>query len=85
MLLTCIVCLQVATALQQQVSSLRKLNSVLGLLEARLADIVAGWETGDLQAAGLSLREVEHMVLALFEDTDYRAQCLQRMEAAELH
>eukprot|EP00775_Hariotina_reticulata_P007918 gene7918-8114_t len=73
----------VSVALQHRCHNLRKLDAVLGLLEARLADIVSAWEIGALQAAGLSLPDVGQLVVALFEDTDYRAQCLQRMEAAE--
>jgi hypothetical protein len=72
----------VGESLQQRCQGLRKLDAVLCLLSQRLADIVAAWESGALSAAGLSLREVEGLVAALFEDTDYRAECLQRMEAA---
>lgn len=83
MLRSMFICLQVSSALLHRCSLLRKLAAVLGLLEARLADIVSAWEHGALKAAGLSLPEVGRLVVALFEDTDYRAQCLQRMEAAE--
>ena len=37
------------------------------------------WERGELAAQGLSGGEVRRLVRALFEDTDYRAQMLQRM------
>lgn len=74
---------QVDAALYQRCSALRRLAAVIGLLEAKLADIVIRWESGQLMATGLTLHEVRHLVLALFEDTDYRAQCLQRMEAAQ--
>lgn len=73
----------VSAALLARCRLLRKLGAVLGLLEARLADIVDAWEAGALKAAGLSLAEAGRLVAALFEDTDYRAQCLQRMAAAE--
>lgn len=78
-----VLAVQVGAALHHRCHSLRKLDAVLGLLEARLADIVSAWEVGALKAAGLSLPDVERLVVALFEDTDYRAQCLQRMEVAE--
>jgi hypothetical protein len=55
---------------------------VLQLLQCRLADIVGAWEQGALTADGFTLPEVEGLVMALFEDTDYRAECLQRIEAA---
>ncbi|WIA09183.1 hypothetical protein OEZ85_008594 [Tetradesmus obliquus] len=73
----------VAGALRHRCGVLRKLDAVLGLLAARLAAIVDAWERGQLAAAGLSLVEVRRLVVALFEDTDYRAQCLQRMECCE--
>lgn len=52
------------------------------MLHLRLADIVAAWERGALGADGFTLQEVVGLVKALFEDTDYRAECLQRIEAA---
>ncbi len=55
---------------------------MLELLHLRLADIVGAWERGALTADGFTLQEVEGLVRALFEDTDYRAECLQRIEAA---
>lgn len=74
--------LQVQDTLQQRCHALQKLGAVLELLTKRLAAIVEDWESGALSKAGLSLREVAGLVQALFEDTDYRAVCLQRMEAA---
>lgn len=62
---------------------LRKLRVILSMLDARLSDIVGMWERGELTAGGLSRGEVERLVEALFEDTDYRAQCLQHIEACE--
>ncbi|KAF6266527.1 hypothetical protein COO60DRAFT_1654215 [Scenedesmus sp. NREL 46B-D3] len=73
----------VAGALRHRCGALRKADAVLGLLSARLAHIVEAWERRQLQGAGLSLGEVRRLVMALFEDTDYRAQCLQRMECCE--
>ena len=73
--------LQVLKSLHNRCHALTKAECVLGLLQSRLADIVQGWEDGRLSAAGLVLPEVESLVVALFEDTDYRAECLQRIEA----
>jgi hypothetical protein len=53
------------------------------VLEAKLTDIVRRWESGELRRAGLSRREVQRLVAAVFENTDHRAQCLQRIEAAD--
>jgi len=75
-------CLQVQSTLQNRCHILIKAQCVLQLLQYRLADIVRAWEGGQLTQAGLSLPEVEGLVCALFEDTDYRAECLQRIEAA---
>lgn len=69
-------------ALQYRCPALKKAQGVLDLLQCRLADIVGAWERGVLTADGFTLQEVEGLVLALFEDTDYRAECLQRIEAA---
>lgn len=55
---------------------------MLSLLDAKMSDIVARWESGELRRAGLSLGEVTHLVTAVFEETDRRAQCLQRIEVA---
>ncbi|KIY91986.1 hypothetical protein MNEG_15978, partial [Monoraphidium neglectum] len=69
-------------ALQQRAWGLRRLGAILSCLDARLADIVARWEGGELRRAGLGLQELRGLVCAVFEDTDHRAQCLQRIEAA---
>jgi hypothetical protein len=74
---------QLEDALQQRAWGLRKLGAILAILEAKLTDIVARWESGELQRAGLSRREVEALVEAVFENTDHRAQCLQRIDAAD--
>ncbi len=75
---------QMAHAVEASTPGLRKLRAVLLVLEARLADIVRMWEMGQLAKAGLSRAEVERLVCALFEDTDFRAQCLQRIRVAVL-
>jgi hypothetical protein len=41
-------------ALEARTWGLRKLRAVLGMLDARLADIVGAWEDGRLAAQGLS-------------------------------
>lgn len=74
--------LQARDALQYRCPALKKAQGVLDLLQCRLADIVGAWERGVLTADGFTLQEVEGLVMALFEDTDYRAECLQRIEAA---
>lgn len=79
----CVHCaLQAHDALQYRCPALKKAQGVLDLLQCRLADIVGAWERGVLTADGFTLQEVEGLVMALFEDTDYRAECLQRIEAA---
>ena len=54
----------------------RKLGAVVGLLEAKLVDIVRRWNNGELEGSGLSSEEVRQLVVALFEDTEYRQQQL---------
>ena len=46
--------LQMQRALEARTWGLRKLRAVLGMLDARLADIVGAWEDGRLAAQGLS-------------------------------
>ncbi len=75
---------QLEDALQQRAWGLRKLAVILTLLEAKLLEIVSRWESGELRRAGLSRGEVERLVCAVFENTDHRAQCLQRIEVAEV-
>jgi hypothetical protein len=53
-------------------------------MDAKLADVVKLWEVGTFSREGLSFGEVKQLVCALFEDTDYRAQCLQKMEVADI-
>jgi hypothetical protein len=77
------VTVQVAVAVESRTWGLRKLRVLLVLLEAKLADIVRLWEEGRLQRdGGLRTAEVVGIVKAVFDDTDYRAQCLDRILAA---
>lgn len=75
---------QAHDALQYRCPALKKAQGVLDLLQCRLAEIVDVWERGVLVNDGFTLQEVEGLVVALFEDTDYRAQCLQRIESANV-
>lgn len=47
---------------------------LLEVLNARLADIREWWATGALQARGFGAPQVAHLVRALFEPTEMRAQ-----------
>eukprot|EP00877_Chromochloris_zofingiensis_P011162 jgi/Chrzof1/629/Cz01g23020.t1 len=71
-------------AMTQRTWGLHKLSVTLKLMDAKLADIVKSWESAELRRAGFSFKEVRKLVCALFEDTDYRAQMLQRMEVADI-
>lgn len=51
-----------------------KLKCVLSMMDLKLADIVRKWSEGELQHGGLSVEEVRRLVLALFEDTEYRRE-----------
>ena len=48
---------------------LRRLRSLLSLLEAGMRDVVAGWLDGSLVRDGWARAEVEHLLAALFEDS----------------
>ncbi len=51
---------------------------LLEVLNARLADIREWWTTGALQARGFGAPQVAHLVRALFEPTEMRAQVMSR-------
>lgn len=55
------------------------------ILSARLVEIRSSWLSGDLQSHGLSVAEVLHLVLALFEDTDLRQEVVRDIRAARNH
>lgn len=78
------ICMQLTEAMTQRTWGLHKLSVTLKLMDAKLADIVKSWESAELRRAGFSFKEVRKLVCALFEDTDYRAQMLQRMEVADI-
>lgn len=51
------------------------------LLSARLAEIQSRWRAGELQAAGIRRAEAQHLVEALFEDTDARQAALHDIQS----
>ncbi len=50
------------------------------LLSVRLAEIQSRWRAGELQACGVSRAEAQHLVEALFEDTDARQAALHDIQ-----
>ena len=61
---------------------LRRLRSLLALLEAGMRDVVAGWLDGSLARAGWVQAKVEHLLVALFEDSEYRQDAMARVRAS---
>eukprot|EP00798_Chlamydomonas_sp_ICE-L_P028249 gene28249-31353_t len=61
---------------------LRKLKMLLTLLDARLKEIAGWWEAGSLQAAGLGVDEVVHLLRALFEDSQHRRAAISKVQEA---
>ena len=61
---------------------LRRLRSLLSLLEAGMRDVVAGWLDGSLVRDGWARAEVEHLLAALFEDSEYRQDAMARVRAS---
>ncbi|KAF5282254.1 hypothetical protein FQR65_LT14386 [Abscondita terminalis] len=55
-----------------------KLNELVFILSANLAQITDGWEQGQLSAQFTS-EEVKHLIHALFQNTDCREQALNRI------
>lgn len=74
----------VVAAVRGRCAPYRRLAALLGLLDARLAEIVARWESGALRREGLARRELEALVGALFEDTVHREQALGRIASARV-
>ena len=58
----------------------RKLRAVHDLLDAKLVEIVAAWESGALAAAGLTPAEVGRFIRASFNASTLRADALTRVE-----
>lgn len=56
--------------------SLTKLHRLLGILEARLGQIVEWWDGGVLKAAGFTAEEVRRLIYACFEHSEYREDCI---------
>jgi hypothetical protein len=61
---------------------LRKLRSLLKMLDAGMRDIVAAWERRELQAVGFDAGEVVQLVCALFEASEYRRDAVARIQAS---
>lgn len=76
---TTLSCAQVTAAALSRCTPLRKLRSLLVLLDADLKEFVTSWSEGLLQRDGWEKAEVERLVGSLFEDSDYRRQALARI------
>lgn len=59
--------------------SLLKLEKLIDVFDARLSAIVHWWEKGDLQKAGFDASEVQRLIWALFEHSDFREECIERI------
>ena len=77
-------CEQISAAVLSRCAPLRRLRSLLGLLEAGMADVVNGWVNGSLAQDGWERLQVEHMINALFEDSEYRRDALKRVHEVAL-
>lgn len=60
----------------------RRLRAVAELLRVRMADVVQSWKRGKYQAAALTAPEVQGVVMAVFEDNDFRESCLQEVQGS---
>ncbi len=70
---------QILASAQALCLPLRKLQSLLALLDAGIQDFITAWEEGHLLKDGWSKAEIEHMLLALFQDSEYRRQAIHRI------
>jgi hypothetical protein len=62
--------------------SLRKLSSLLNLLDAGLRDMLSAWMKGDLQSDGWEQEEVQQLILSLFQDSEFRRDALDQLQAS---
>eukprot|EP00955_Chlamydomonas_euryale_P009457 100992-Chlamydomonas_euryale.AAC.1 len=56
-----------SAAVHSHCAPLRKLQHVVHLLSASMADLVSAWADGSLAAAGWTRAEAERLLCALFE------------------
>jgi hypothetical protein len=59
-----------------------RLRAIAELLRVRMAEVVEGWQRGTYQAAGLSAAEVKSMVNAVFQDNEFRRNCLGAIDGS---
>lgn len=67
-------------AVRDATPALLQLQVLLEVLNARLADIQEWWATGALQSRGFGAPQTSHLIRALFEPTELRAQVLAQIE-----
>lgn len=60
--------------------SIIKLTRLLQIFDARLRMIVEWWEAGELQKLGFTVQEIRRLIWALFEHSDFREECIERIE-----
>mmetsp|Transcript_17630 Transcript_17630/g.30237 ORF Transcript_17630/g.30237 Transcript_17630/m.30237 type:complete len:110 (+) Transcript_17630:142-471(+) len=65
-----------------QCTPLRKLRVLLRLLDCGLKEVVASWETRQLQACGLDADDAVHLLCALFEASEHRKTAISRIRAS---
>lgn len=64
--------------------SMIKLEKLLQIFDARLRMIVEWWEVGELQKLGFTVQELRRLIWALFEHSDFREECIERIEGRSL-
>lgn len=64
-------------SVQRRVPLWRKLLRLTDLLDMSLRPITQSWENGDLPSSGFSADEVQHLIKAIFSETDLRSECLK--------
>ena len=61
---------------------LRKLRMLLRLLDTGLREVLALWKAGHLQVDGFTGLEVQHLLKALFQDSEYRREAIGEIMAS---
>ncbi|KAG1669008.1 hypothetical protein FOA52_000601 [Chlamydomonas sp. UWO 241] len=72
-----------SAAVAARCTPLRKLRSLIGLLDSGMVVLVDGWCDGALARDGWGRTEVERVLCALFQDSEYRHMALARVRTAK--
>jgi len=68
-------------AIEARCVPLGKLRMLMDVLDAPMKQIVSLWERRDMQVVGFNASEVEHLLMALFEQSQHMRSAIARIRA----